>query len=204
MVNQKIELIKAYDRFELNLTDSIIDRMLGISKENDDDINTKSEYMSEQIFYEGTPYSYIRAILSVLDLGEEDLIYDLGSGYGRFVIYGALTRKLHFYGIELLKKRVEKAKNSAEELHLNNAFFENNNILTADYSSGSVFFLFNPFCYSTLNMVGSNLRQIAEGHPIKIITWGGASNDYFKKQEWLDEKQSNIKLLNKIQFFESS
>lgn len=62
--------------------------------------------------------------------------------------------------------------------------------------------MFNPFTDQTLNKVGEELKKIAKDKPIKIATWGGSSNDYFRSQVWLKKIDKNNDD-TKLEFFES-
>lgn len=198
--------ISAYHRYEINLPDREIDRLLNINFQTESDINHENliaEKGLHQYFYEGTPYSYIRYLLNALRIKGDDVVYDLGSGYGRFVLYGAVAAQGLYKGVEIVKERVDASNASKDSIGIERAEFINGNVLSVDFADGNYFFLFNPFFLDTLDLVGQKLMRISKKKPIVIITWGGSSNDYFMDQSWLDE----IRLLDnqyKLQFFKSS
>jgi SAM-dependent methyltransferase len=187
--------------------DRELDEILGTrSKDNEKDIDRDwliSEYGMEQYLYEGTPYDYIRYIIHKLKPKQEEVIYDLGSGYGRLVLYGALTTRATYRGVEIVPERVLAAERAKNNLGLRNAEFYQGNVVDLDISGGDIYFLFNPFFHETLESVGKKLKDIAQKGKIKIITWGGASNEFFEEQEWLNLASNKNFAYNKIQFFES-
>jgi len=208
-MNQKIikTLLVKYDNSNLPLDDKEIDILLGIdfkeAEKNIDPHDLTRDFGIEQYRYEGTPYDFIRYFLNKLSLNKTDIVYDLGSGYGRVIIYGALTREAYFKGIEIVPSRTQRIMDVKNKFQIDNLDCQECNILDTDYSDGNIFFLFNPFFYETLQKVGSRLEEIAKRKKIKIITWGGTSNDYFTEQSWLSEKIFRDQTPYKLQFFES-
>lgn len=161
----------------------------------------EQQFGDEQYTYQGTPYNYIRYFLNFINPGEEEVIYDFGCGYGRIVLYGAITRKSRFRGIEIVPERAKKAEIIKNFLKLENAMIIPGNILDQDFSDGNIFFLFNPFSYRTLEAVGEHLKKIAQQKNIRIVTWGGTSNEYFGHANWLTEIPHSH--FSQLQFFES-
>ena len=167
--------------------------------ENDD---TADHNVPEQVKYEPTPYNYVLEFLDFFKPKKNDIVYDLGSGFGRVVILSALNCNVKFKGIELAENRVEIANKIKKQFKLSNAEFICKNILDADYSDGDIFFLFNPFTDETLDKVGEELKKIAKNKIIKIATWGGSSNEYFRSADWLKKIDKNNDD-TKLEFFES-
>lgn len=186
------------------IDDSFCDRVLGLAKEENIDHFKLNETLGfEQFLYEGTPYEYIRELFAVLNPSVNDVVYDLGSGYGRVVLYGAITSSAKLKGIEIVPERVAECEKIKRNLKLDNAEFLRGNVLDLDFSDGTIFFLFNPFFSETLEKVGENLRALAKNKTIKIVTWGGSSNDFFEEQTWLKEFRAKNLPFSKMQFFVS-
>jgi len=163
-----------------------IDWLLGIQEVSEDLELPRRRYGNEQYEYQGAPYEFIADFLHVLDLGSEDVLYDLGSGYGRIPLYAALTTGCGTCrGIEIVPERVKISQNAARELLLSNVEFVQGNVLNCDFSDGNIFFLFNPFNWKTLEKVGEKFKIISSKKRIKIVTWGGPSVAYFERQYWL-------------------
>jgi len=185
------EIFRSYDGSDEPINDRVFDDLLGISwKTREKLISPKKlqdRFGIEQFRYEGTPYSYIRKFLAVIKPKKDDFIYDLGSGYGRVCLYSSLTSNAQVVGIELVPERVFAANEAKKRFDIRNVSFIQNNVLDQDFSDGTIFFLFNPFFRETLEKVSSRLEEIAAKKIIRIATWGGASNDYLREQDWLDE-----------------
>lgn len=198
--------IREFHQFKLSLDDDELDAILGIESKKKEKIIDKStlanKYGVEQYIYEGTPYAYIRYIIHRLSPKKHENIYDLGSGYGRFVLYGALTTLANFQGVEIVEERVSTAQSVIDRLNLSNASLIRGNVTEINLSDGDIYFLFNPFFRETLEIIGQRLSRITY-KKIRIVTWGGASNDFFGEQRWLKLLGSTDSAFYKIQFFES-
>lgn len=186
---------------------SSLDEMLKIvQRANDRNMERvyKIFYGDEQFTHEPTPYSYIEDFVDFLKPKNGDVIYDLGSGYGRFAIYCALVTKATIKGIELIPERSLSSRLSARELKLKNVNFYCANAIDFDFSDGDIFFLFNPFNENTLSKIGDKLEMIARHKQITIATWGGPSNRYFANQSWLEKIRQSDDPYFKLDYFRSS
>lgn len=176
----------------------MIDWLLGIQEINESLELPRRQYGNEQFEYQGTPYEFIADFLHALDLGAEDVLYDLGSGYGRIPLYAALTTGCgKCKGIEIVPERVAVSQNAARSLLLLNTEFIQGNVLDCDFSDGTIFFLFNPFTWQTLEKVGEKFKKIASRKSIQIITWGGPSVAYLERQSWLKPRLVYVKELTR-------
>lgn len=118
------------------LSEDQVDDFFNQFEKNDDaDFN-----IPEQVKYEPTPYNYVLEFLNFFKPKKNDVVYDLGSGFGRVVILSALNCDAKFKGIELAENRVDIANEIREQFGLTNAEFICQNILDADYSDGDIFF----------------------------------------------------------------
>ncbi len=126
----------------------------------------------------------LRGVIKDLNLSEADTLYDLGSGYGHVPLYAALTTPAVCKGLEIVPNRAKEADKARKRLRIPNVEFRQGNVLDADFSDGTVFFLFNPFSTDTLREVGERLRKIAEKKTIRIASYS-SSEGYFRSQYWL-------------------
>lgn len=150
------------------------------------DYCTELDYSEEQILYEGTPFFLILFLLNQVQPPSGAIVYDLGSGYGRFVLTGALHyNDVIFRGIELIGQRVNSSNDFAGRLGLNNALFIEGNVLESDFSDGQIFYLFNPFSDETLVKMIRKLKLVAERKKI-IIAVIGKLNNLFLAETWLN------------------
>ena len=66
------------------------------------------------IHYVPTPMDIVDAMLFVAGVGEDDIVYDLGSGDGRIVIAAARDYGARGVGIDIDYRRVSQARDNAE------------------------------------------------------------------------------------------
>jgi len=159
------------------ILDPVLNRLLGIRDYELEEtlspgIESSAAYQSEDHFYQGTPYELIRRILIELELTSSDVLVDLGSGYGRMVIYAALATNIKkAIGIELVAERASVSSRTAEELGLANVEFQNSHVKDADIQDGTVFYLFNPFSDETFALAMDKLREVAKTKKITMVFW---------------------------------
>ncbi len=143
-----------------------------------------------------TPYTHIQNFLEELNLNENDVFYDLGSGYGRPVFYSALTTDVKkAVGIEIVPERVENCKKIKEDLKLDNVEFRQGNVLDHDFSDGTVFFLFNPFNEKTEKKIKEKLKEV--DHDFKVVTW----HTNLDNEDWLNKKKEVVAGTNPIRIY---
>ncbi|MEK9156301.1 MAG: hypothetical protein AAB360_03320 [Patescibacteria group bacterium] len=155
------------------------------------------QFGHEQFTYEATPYDYIREFLRTTKPAAQDVIYDLGAGLGRVLTYCSLATEAKCIGIEIVPERV------ARQLKISNLHYLCGNVLDFDLSCGTIFFLFNSFHPETLIKVTKRLKKIARDKKISIAAWGGPTERYFAKQEWLGEAENKKSSSAKLHFFRS-
>ncbi len=152
----------------------------------------------EQEIYQGMFYSVIKEVIERLDLGEEEVFYDLGSGYGRVPLYFGLTTRLKkIKGIELVGRRVEQSREAAKRLGLDQVEFIQANARVHDFSDGEIFFMFNPFTGESLRVVVDRLKELSRAKPIRIISFGLCNHYLIEQKDWLREVD-RIKWKSKI------
>lgn len=205
-------IFSAFHHNHTPLDDSRMDKLLGLDPLfaerdlNNHLLEERNGY--EQYVYEGTPYNMIREFLHELCPSQNDIVYDLGAGYGRVLFYGALTTEAQYRGIEIVVERVAECKRILNKWNLDNITLIVSNVLEEDISDGTIFFLFNPFTYTTLVKTIAKIETAAKQHPIKIVSWGGPSDRELAKQEWLVEIRRKTKhrinpYTKTLRFFES-
>jgi SAM-dependent methyltransferase len=184
---------EAWHHSDEPLPDSRIDRMLGIREmvveRRIEEIKLLLQYGNQRFTYGGTPYTLARKVMRTFSPSRADIFYDLGAGYGRVLIYGALTTQATFRGIELVPQRVKEARRVLQRLCLPNIEIRQGNAWHEDISDGNLFFFYDPFFRNVLKRVGVRLREIAQRRVIHIGSLAG-SNDYFVAQKWLQEVSS--------------
>ena len=176
------DVINAISNGDTKMDSCFIDTILGIPNLQEthgreylssDHLSTLDMYSETDFIYEGTSYHTIRKIFEKLEPQQDDIIYDIGSGYGRFCFYGALTTDAKFKGIETVAGRYEKTQNIKKDFDISNVEFINRNVVNVDLSYGNIFYMFNPFYpdgAGTLSSVERMLSVVARKKPITVVT----------------------------------
>ncbi len=152
----------------------LLDRILGINYERTEKNITSVFPLSALISWDKiltqSWYEEIGIAFRLGPLKESDVFYDLGSGYGRVIFYGAsVFPETKFKGIEIVSQRVEQTNAIAKMHSFNNVSFIANDVLNTDFSDGTCFFLFNPFP-EILDTVLKRLEVIGSKKKIRIVT----------------------------------
>ena len=97
----------------------------------------------QDVRYEPTPMSVVRALLELADVGPQDLVYDLGSGDGRIPITAAKEFGARGVGIEIDPALVTQAQANAREAGVEDKVaFRLGDMYAADVRSATVVTLF--------------------------------------------------------------
>ena len=126
----------------------------------------------EMVYYQKTPARVIFEIVEKIPFRKEDVFFDLGSGLGQVAILVNLLAGISVRGIEFEPVFCDYARNCAAELNLSNVTFINVDARKADFSEGTIFFMFTPFRGEILQAVLAALRKESLQRKIKIITYG--------------------------------
>lgn len=174
----------------LKIADDVIDYLLGINSEYDErSVNIEDlekEYGPEKYVYQDTIYEFIRYFINGLNLNDTDIFYDLGSGYGRVIIYAGITTPAVVKGIEIVPKRALHSIEVIKKLEINNVEVIRGNVVHQYLNDGTVFFLFNPFSSNTFYLVSKLLKKISFTKQIRIASVGTCT-EHFRELKWLDE-----------------
>jgi len=171
--------------------DRALDLMLGLDERrieagvDTDELRRRHGY--EQWAYGGVGYHKISLAWDRLGATVDDVVYELGCGYGRVLIYGALTTPARrLVGIERVEKRCRAGIEVRDRLGLERLEFITANVLDCDLSDGTIFFVLNAFSNKTLREVVDRLEQVARARPIRVVSvnW---SNLPLAEEPWLEE-----------------
>lgn len=164
-----------YDNFDM-----FINRLLLLTYPVNEAIR---ELEPEMVFYQKTP---ARVILQLSKkVNREDVFFDIGSGMGQVVIFVNLISSAKSIGIEFEPSFCNYAKEVALKLDLGYTEFINVDARKADYSTGTIFFLYTPFVGKMMHEVLALLQKISLKKVIKIFTYGPCSMT-IAKQNWLN------------------
>ncbi len=167
--------ITGYDNLDLFLNGILTDQILP------GETNGREPGM---VYYQKAPARIILALIEKAAFKPQDVFFDLGSGLGQAIILVNLLSSVISKGVEFEPAFYSYAKTSACTLHLNDVEFIHSDARYANYSSGTVFFMYTPFEGIILLKVLQNLRDEAKKRRIKIFTYGPCSQEV-AKQDWL-------------------
>jgi len=138
----------------------------------------------EMVFYQKTPARIIFELVAKAQFTSEDVLYDLGSGLGHVPILVNLLSGAITSGVEVEPAYCAYASACAADLNLPGVSFIQADARTADYSDGTVFFLYTPFEGRMLQEVLERLRAEAQNRRIRLFTYGPCTL-HLAQQDWL-------------------
>lgn len=127
---------------------------------------------------------FLSQLFNPLSLDEKSVFYDLGSGYGRVILNGALRfPKVQFKGIEILEERNTVCEELIQKMNISNASTSCANILETDISDGSVFYIFNSLYDFQYDELIDKLHAVSKTKNIVLIAESRC--DVFDAVQWL-------------------
>jgi hypothetical protein len=139
---------------------------------------------AEMVFYQQTPARIIFQLADMMHLKPGDVFFDIGSGLGQVGMLMNLLTGAKTVGVEYEPAYCNYAKKSAAQLNLTDVQFVNADARKADYSDGTVFFMYTPFEGDILRQVLDLLRREAEKRSVRLFTYGPCS-PHIARQGWL-------------------
>ena len=143
----------------------------------------------EKVFYQPTPARHILRMMAIGRLSGSDVFVDLGSGLGHTAILVAILTGARAIGIEAEAAYVRSARACAGKLGLRHVSFVHQDARDAEFSVGTVFYLYTPFTGSILAAVLRKLRDEASQRPIRICSLGPCTLTLCK-QPWLKSRSA--------------
>jgi len=156
----------------------------------------------EMVYYQKTPARVVFDLAESSHLTKEDVFVDIGSGLGQVAFLVHLLAGITARGIEFEPAFYDYARACAAELHLSHVTFINLDARQADYSEGTVFFMFTPFRGAMLREVLEILRRESLRRRIKMITYGPCTAEV-AGQGWLERLTPEEDSCYKPAFFRS-
>jgi hypothetical protein len=138
----------------------------------------------EMVPYQPTPARVLLELVETVDLGKHDIFYDLGSGLGQVPILMNLLTGARTKGVEFQPAYCHYARQCAKGLNLPRVEFISLDAREADYTDGSVFFLYTPFEGQLLQAVLDRLKGQGGKRTIKVCAYGPCVSQV-ARQEWL-------------------
>lgn len=142
------------------------------------------------IEYHKTPARLVFEWVKEIGFAEDDVFFDLGCGLGQVVLLMNLLTGIPARGVEVEPAFCDYAWNSAAELGLGDVYFSAADARSADYRTGTVFFLYTPFMGGMLEEVLGRLKKESQRRPIRIIGYGPCT-EVLSRQDWLTHLSSS-------------
>jgi hypothetical protein len=139
----------------------------------------------EMVFYQPTPARIILELAEKANTNKDDVFYDLGSGLGQVPILIHLLTGVRAVGVEFEPAYCDYAQRCARMLNLSRVAFINVDARQADYSDGTLFFMYTPFEGRMLQDVLGKLRTESQQRTIWIYTYGPCTPQV-SSQRWLE------------------
>ncbi|KRA64154.1 hypothetical protein ASD89_03700 [Caulobacter sp. Root656] len=187
-------LILARDRDDAPIVDAELDAALGLRiaavEARLDTLRLLDRHGVQRFDQGDLAYAVVRAFYRVL---KPELrarpglsLLDLGSGYGRFGLYGGLRHGLAAHGLELVPERAEEAARAARALGLAQVSFAAGDLLTAPWPAADVYCMMNAVLPRLLPPVLARLEAEARRRRI-VVASVSTSNRAFAQAPWLRE-----------------
>lgn len=171
------------------IKDYYFDKKLNIQTDETYHFQDNFSLFKDGQIYQPTPYYMLEKIVAYLKPKPEDIFIDFGSGKGRVVFFVALQRLRKVIGIEANQELMDIACRNSNNFKLGNSPVE---FVKADAAvftikDESIFFMFNPFGYKTIEKVIDNIRCSLVSFPrqIHIIYYSPAYRNLLYNQDWL-------------------
>jgi Histone methylation protein DOT1 len=137
------------------------------------------------VYYQKTPARIILELIKRAEFNPRDVFIDLGAGLGQVVMLVNLITAVRSIGVEFEPAFCAYARARAEELNLKDVEFICGDARFADFSGGTVFFMYTPFEGKILQETLQNLIGEAEKNKIRIFTYGPCT-PIIAQQNWLE------------------
>lgn len=147
--------------------DELIPGVLGLKEPVSDSV-----LAPEMVFYQPTPARHILEMIRASELGDDDVLIDLGSGLGHVPMLASILTGARAIGIEIDGAFVRCARECATGLGLEGVEFVHADARVADLSAGTMFHLYTPFTGAMLSTVLDRIHREAEKHEIRVCTLG--------------------------------
>jgi len=140
--------------------------------------------------YQPTPYKKLEKVVDYLKLSSDDVCADLGCGKGRVVFFFASQKVKKVIGIELVENLVNIAKRNLNSLKIKDRApveIIHGDVTDFNFEECTIFFLFNPFGYKTLEKVVLNIKNTLVTNPrsIRILYYNPAHRKILDNENWL-------------------
>ena len=126
----------------------------------------------DMVFYQPTPARHVFDLANRAALHGGDTFVDLGSGLGIVPLTIAAATGARTIGIEREAAYVAMALRCARRLNTTRVSFECRDAREADWSQGTLFYLYTPFTGGVMRSVLDALKREAGRRPLRVATFG--------------------------------
>jgi SAM-dependent methyltransferase len=161
------------------------------------------EWEPEMVFYQPTPTRTVLELIEKASFRPNDVFYDIGSGLGQVSILVHLLSRVRAKGVEFEPAHCDYARQCAQALNLSQVEFINVDAREADYTDGTVFFLYTPFEGKMLEQVLRKLRDESRTREIRLYTYGPCTLQV-TQQRWLERVDHNGRQVYRLAIFKTS
>ncbi len=126
----------------------------------------------EMVPYQPTPARLILALVQEIRPTERDVFVDVGSGLGTVPALVSLLTGAHAVGIEWHPGHYAQAQRSVRDLNLSAVSFVRQDARDADYTAGTIFYMFTPFKGTMLRDVLQRLDGEGRRRAIRLCVHG--------------------------------
>lgn len=149
-----------------------LDALIGDVLSLDEPTDTIAALERDMVFYQPTPVRHVLDLIHRAHLRSDDIVVDLGSGMGHVPLLVSICTDAQACGVEREPAYVESARRAAQALHVNRASFVAQDARDADFSRGTVFYLYTPFTGDMLRHVLDRLHDEARHRSFRVATLG--------------------------------
>jgi histone methylation protein DOT1 len=154
---------------EYDALDVVVAGVLGTDRLLDDE---PADTLPEMVAYQPTPARVILEIVKQTNLSPPDIFVDIGSGLGVVPTLVSLLSGAAAIGIEVQPSYCRYAEECVRRLNLSNVRFICQDARHADFSVGTVFYMYTPFKGEMLQQVLERLHAEGLRRKIRLCTYG--------------------------------
>jgi hypothetical protein len=157
----------------------------------------------EMVFYQPTPARIVWQMIERVGFQKSDVFYDLGSGLGHVPMLVNACTGTRARGIEYEPAYCATAQRCASDLHLDGVEFINADVRDADFSDGTVFFMYTPFRGKILRQVLEKLRGQTQRKCITLCTYGAIALPisrctWLARVDWREDEPSGLVIFRSL------
>lgn len=174
-VRASLDRVRAFHRGEAEATSDELDVALGLSPRRGSDAPFEdpelvARHPGQSFADLPTPYDVTRGLFETLDLGPDDVVFDLGCGTGRVVLYGAAVCPAAFFGIEIVEERVAEGRAAIEASGQARVTIVQGSALELDLAPATVVYLARPFGDENEAKMMARLATEARKRRLRVVT----------------------------------